>query len=137
MVSFEFEDEIENISNEGKEDNVESVEIPSWSNLSDTSQCHGTLKLSSYQGGFPNQIFMMETSGATRLKPRQACTVESAALNTGLPVVMLMAAEAVDLSDVTTCNLVKNVKGVYFRRLAPEIVFEGMKSDICMFNIYF
>lgn len=52
------------------------------------------VRLANYTGRIaPNQVFFLETSGRGYLLPRQACTVESAARYSGLPVTVLIASQ--------------------------------------------
>ena len=53
-------------------------------------------------------IIMVETSGRARLSPRQACSVESAARRSGLPVNLILLSSQLDLTDNTTCQLVSS-----------------------------
>ena len=57
---------------------------------------------------------MVETSGSARLDPRQACSVEAAALRSGLGVVVVMTGGRLDLTDNTTCCLTKSHLNIQF-----------------------
>ena len=59
-------------------------------------------------------IIMVETSGRARLSPRQACSVESAARRSGLPVNLILLSSQLDLTDNTTCQLVSSSLNITF-----------------------
>ena len=66
----------------------------------------------------------------SRLPPRAACAVESAAANTNLSaVVMLFRSSYLDLTDNLTCNLYMKLTDrgsrVYFFRAMPELDLQG------------
>jgi len=56
---------------------------------------------SSHQAG----LFMIESSGRNTLTARQACAVESAVLQSGMQVILVVMASNLDLRDNTTCYL--------------------------------
>ena len=62
----------------------------------------------------PYSVIMVETSGSASLDPRQACSVESAALRSGLGVVVVMMSERLDLTDNTTCFLINSDLNIQF-----------------------
>ena len=57
---------------------------------------------------------MVETSGSASFNPRQACSVEAAALRSGLGVVVVMVSERLDLTDNTTCFLLNSDLNIQF-----------------------
>ena len=60
-----------------------------------------TESYSSHQAG----LFMIESSGRNTLTARQACAVESAVLQSGMQVILVVMASNLDLRDNTTCYL--------------------------------
>ena len=50
-------------------------------------------------------LFMVESSGRETLTARQACAVESAVLQSGMQVILVILARHLDLRDNTTCYL--------------------------------
>ena len=60
----------------------------------------------------PYSVIMVETSGSASLDPRQACSVESAALRSGLGVVVVMMSERLDLTDNSTCFLINSYDNI-------------------------
>ena len=52
---------------------------------------------------------MIESSGRPTVNARQACAVESAAIKSGFPVVLIMTSLYLDLRDNTTCQLYMQV----------------------------
>jgi len=57
-----------------------------------------------------DNIFFIETSPKEVITPREACSLESAAGNSGLHVVMVRTGKALDMSDNTTCHIVNMFK---------------------------
>jgi len=57
-----------------------------------------------------DNIFFMETSPKEVITPREACSLESAARNSGLHVVMVRAGKVLDKSDNTTCQILNKFK---------------------------
>ena len=55
--------------------------------------------------GLSDQMFFIESSGRTKLSPRQACSVESAARFSRLQVQVILLSDTLDLTDNSTCNL--------------------------------
>ena len=60
-----------------------------------------TESYSSHKAG----LFMIESSGRNTLTARQACAVESAVLQSGMQVILVVMASNLDLRDNTTCYL--------------------------------
>ena len=61
-----------------------------------------------------NQIFFLETSGRSKLSPRQSCSVESAAKFSKLQVQVILFSNILDLTDNSTCYLYSSVTNVRF-----------------------
>merc|ERR1712179_137851 len=57
-------------------------------------------------------LFMVESSGKNTLTARQACAVESAVLQSGMQVILVVMATYLDLRDNTTCYLYMKSKKV-------------------------
>lgn len=100
------------------------------------TSCEGKLKLKNLlqQNLGENNIFFIESSPKEVVTPREACTLESAARNSGLNIVMVRAGQSLDLSDNTTCQLVNmndqfgeaiNIYYVDFSSLAAGTSLEG------------
>ena len=62
-----------------------------------------------------SSLFLVESSGRRTLNARQACAVESAALQSGMEVILVVKATQLDLKDNTTCYLFmkKNTVKIY------------------------
>ena len=79
---------------------------------------------------------MVETSGRAVISPRQACSVESAARRSGLPVNLILLSSELDLTDNTTCQLVRsdirdkiNVFTVNLDNISKHTPLEGFFSS--------
>ena len=72
-----------------------------------SSACEGKVELANIleQDAGEDNIFFIETSPKEVITPREACSLESAARNSGLHVVMVRAGKVLDKSDNTTCQL--------------------------------
>lgn len=71
-------------------------------------------------------VLPLETSGRSILSPRQACSVESAAKVSQLKTVIVMIRSPyVDLSDPTTCRLVREFRNIVFHRIDLELDYGG------------
>ena len=57
-----------------------------------------------------DNIFFIETSPKEVITPREACSLESAARNSGLHVIMVRAAKVLDRADNTTCQILNRLK---------------------------
>ena len=55
---------------------------------------------------------MIEAAGQPTINGRQACAAESAALKSGLNVVLVTTSPYLDLTDNTTCQLYMRVKNI-------------------------
>ena len=53
-------------------------------------------------------------AGKSRLTPRQACGVESAARQSGLSVYLVLLSPTLDLTDNTTCQLAMSQLDIHF-----------------------
>ena len=71
------------------------------------SPCDTSVTLQPFISGsdLSDQMFFIESSGRTKLSPRQACSVESAARFSRLQVQVILLADTLDLTDNSTCNL--------------------------------
>ena len=70
------------------------------------------------------QVFFLETSGRPYLKGRQVCSVESAAIKSGLISKVIMKSSYLDLSKRKSfCDLFHNYKNVQFYTINYEELF--------------
>ena len=69
--------------------------------------CEGKVELADIldQDVGEDNIFFIETSPKEVITPREACSLESAARNSGLHVVLVRAGKVLDKSDNTTCQI--------------------------------
>ena len=74
--------------------------------------CEGKIELQDIltQDIGEDNIFFIETSPKEVITPREACSLESAAGNSGLHVVMVRTGKVLDMSDNTTCHIVNMFK---------------------------
>merc|ERR1719244_1638252 len=72
---------------------------------------------------------MIETSGRSILKSRQACAVESAARRSGLPVHIILTSSILNLEDNTTCQLYKSDLKIYFYTVDYETFIIGLPLE--------
>ncbi|XP_075261006.1 lactosylceramide 4-alpha-galactosyltransferase-like [Convolutriloba macropyga] len=96
---------------------VFSKSSSSWRITSKYPHCNILVPLPFYNGTSEesDQLFFLETSGKSYLSGRQACSVESAALYSGLPIKVIIRNENLDLSiSATTCHLYFNYTNVQF-----------------------
>ena len=65
------------------------------------TQCSIPVKLQSFapENVLKNQMFFLETSGRSKISPRQACSVESAAKFSNLQAQVIMLSDMLDLTD--------------------------------------
>jgi len=86
---------------------------------------------------FKNQIFFIETSGRSKLSPRQACSVESAARVSNLHVQMILLSNTLDLTDNSTCYLYTSVSNINFYKIDLEKIYEKTPlQDLVQSNIF-
>ncbi|XP_075253395.1 lactosylceramide 4-alpha-galactosyltransferase-like [Convolutriloba macropyga] len=72
------------------------------------------------------QVFFLETSGRPYLKGRQVCSVESAAIKSGLISKVIMKSSYLDLSKRKSfCDLFHNYKNVQFYTINYEELFRN------------
>ena len=90
------------------------------------TQCSTPVKLEVFtkEKTFQNQMFFIETSGRSKLSPRQACSVESAAKVSNLHVQMILLSDTLDLTDNSTCYLYTSVSNINFYKLDLEKIYE-------------
>jgi len=72
-----------------------------------------------------NQMFFIETSGRSKLTPRQACSVESAAKFSNLHVQVILLSDTLDLTDNSTCYLYTSVSNISFHKIDLEKIYEN------------
>ena len=72
-----------------------------------SEECEGKVELDSILDNDVGEdnIFFIETSPKEVITPREACSLESAARNSGLHVIMVRAAKVLDKADNTTCQM--------------------------------
>ena len=70
------------------------------------------------------QMFFLETSGRSKLSPRQACSVESAARFSNLQVHVILLSDSLDLTDNSTCYLYQTVQNVEFYTVNWDNIFK-------------
>ena len=75
---------------------------------SSSEACEGKVELADIldQEVGEDNIFFIETSEKEVITPREACSIESAARNSDLSVVMVRAGKVLDKSDNTTCQMI-------------------------------
>jgi len=71
-----------------------------------------------------DQMFFLETSGKSRLSPRQSCSIESAAKFSNMHVRVILLNNTLDLTDNSTCYLYKTVPNVEFYTVDLSTIFE-------------
>jgi len=71
-----------------------------------------------------NQIFFLETSGRSKLSPRQACSVESAAKFSKLHVQVILLSNTLDLTDNSSCYLHNSVSNVRFYKIDLHKIYK-------------
>ena len=81
------------------------------------------------------QMFFLETSGRPFLKGRQVCSVESAAIQSGLISKVIMRSSYLDLSKRKSfCDLFHNYKNVQFYTINYEELFRLATVFLLMFR---
>ena len=77
-----------------------------------SEECEGKVELDSILDNDVGEdnIFFIETSPKEVITPREACSLESAARNSGLHVIMVRAAKVLDKADNTTCQILNRLK---------------------------
>ena len=99
--------------------------------------CEGKVELADIldQDVGEDNIFFIETSPKEVITPREACSLESAAHNSGLRVVMVRAGKVLDKSDNTTCQILNKFKSsvslyyIEMDRFAEGSPLEGFFSS--------
>ena len=95
--------------------------------------CEGKVELANvldHDVGEDN-IFFIETSPKEVITPREACSLESAARNSGLHVVLVRAGKVLDKSDNTTCLIINKFNSsvslfyIDMDKFAEKTSFEG------------
>jgi len=78
-----------------------------------SEECEGKVELDNILDNDVGEdnIFFIETSPKEVITPREACSLESAARNSGLHVIMVRAAKVLDKADNTTCQILNRFKG--------------------------
>lgn len=91
------------------------------------TQCSKPVRLQSFgpENVLKNQMFFLETSGRSKLSPRQACSVESAAKFSNLHSQVLMLSDMLDLNDNSTCYLHQSVSNVSFYKIDLQTIYEN------------
>ena len=72
-----------------------------------------------------NQMVFLETSGRSKMSPRQACSVESAAKFSNLQAQVIMLSDMLDLTDNSTCYLHQTVSNVSFYKIDLQTIDEN------------
>merc|ERR1712106_678413 len=77
-----------------------------------SEECEGKVELDNILDNDigEDNIFFIETSPKEVITPREACSLESAARNSGLHVIMVRAAKVLDRTDNTTCQILNRLK---------------------------
>ena len=85
----------------------------------------------------PSGLFLLESSGRETINARQACAVESAALQSGFRVILVMTATQLDLRDNTTCYLYMHDNKVKFYTV--DVMAFSLNSplgkSLCLYNM--
>lgn len=92
-------------------------------------QCDRTVQLDYIDSLSPDSIsrsvFLLETSGREILTSRQACSVESSAVRSGLKVVVVLTGRHLDLRENVTCHLYMEGLGIQFYTVNIENLAKG------------
>ena len=95
-----------------------------------------TLNLFNEENSQQNQAFFLETSGKNSLGGRQSCSIESAALASGLNLKVILKSFTLDLSKCRSlCDLYWNYKNVQFftinfTKLFTDTPVEGIENQV-------
>ena len=91
------------------------------------THCNTPIKLQLFgpEKVLENQMFFLETSGRSKLSPRQACSVESAAKFSNLHAQVLLLSDKLDLTDNSTCYLHQSVSNVSFYQIDLQTMYEN------------
>ena len=76
---------------------------------------------------YQSPLFMIESSGKATLNARQACAVESAALKSGLDVVLILTSAYLDVRENTTCQLYMRIPNLKIRTVDIPTFAKGSK----------
>ena len=103
-----------------------------------TNDCSKTIQLSKFtaKNSEHNQVFFIESSGKPYFDGRQSCSVESAAIKSGLVSKVLFKSANLDLSkSKTLCEIYYNYKNVEFYHVDFAELFldtpaEGMEKRV-------
>jgi len=111
------------VKKQQKKRSIKSTVVQSTRSLqSYGEQCQQPVELPSIDhiSSIENGLFMMETSGRGTLSPRYACSVESAAMRSGLVVHLVMFSSQLDLRENTTCQLYMSNNNIKFYTINVE-----------------
>ena len=91
------------------------------------TQCNKPVRLQLFgpEKTVKNQMFFLETSGRSKLSPRQACSVESAAKFSNLHTQVILLSDMLDLTDNSTCYLHQTVSNVSFYKIDFHTIYEN------------
>ena len=97
-------------------------------NRDENLTCNRNITLQEFNSSYSEklQVFFLETSGKTYLSGRQSCSIESAALQSGLVSKVILRSSILDLSKSTSvCRLYYYYKNVEFYTINFSKLFEN------------